>query len=405
MPFGSTQRVALPVTTNTTNIPDGIQTGNALRIDEYDPIFHQLNDGSALFYRLLSMTRKGPSVSQPRYNWFEDDIMENTTTASAGYNSSATVIGLTHGNLAAPNSKVININTGEHILVTSADNTGITACQRGAFGTTAVAITSGDVMVVLGPMLPEGGVPQKGRTSIPAEHFNWVAFYSKTAKESDIQGFTNMLNDVGHLNDQIKKNMILQMRDMDSDLRYSKKGITVDTSATSEDTGKRVYSFAGLEAQVDNSETFPAGVTYLDLCSILNPYFRQTGSSGVKTLLVGPGLYAHLMKVAWDRFVEPPQFESTLGAQFAKISLSEGGQVEVINDVHGMSASYGKQNSGYLLDMAYIQHREFNGMGLQVRDVTDPSGHHIQKREIFASQSLQVIHSDSLHAMVTMEEG
>ena len=401
MAFTSTQRVALPVTTFATNMPDGIETGNALRIDQYDPQFSQLNDGSALFYRILSMFRSGEELYQPKFSWFEDDIEENTTTVAADAAIGADVITLAVGEMAAPNMKLINVSTGEHVLVTTSNGDGVATCQRGIAGTTAAAMTEGDVIVVA-QHLPAGGDPQEGRTHLPVEHSNWCSFYSRTASESDIQGYTEMLDDVGHLNYQIKEAMILMMRMMDSDLRLGRKN-SDDTVVTSDaESSKRIYTFDGLEAQIGTALEIPVSPTWSDVCASLNPFYRASASSPRKTLMCGPGMFEVFTKTAWDRFTQPPAFESTLGAVFAAFQLSEGGVVEIVNDTQGMGSKYGAQDHGYLIDLPYIEHRTFRGMGLQVKDVTNAYGHHIQTREIFASQSLQVKHGEDLHATLDL---
>ncbi len=407
MPFAAPQRIAMPVSTYQTNMPDGIATGNALRIDDWDPTFSMLNDGNALFYRMMSMFNKGADSFQPRINWFEDDIMDVTTTVAATQagTGGSDAITLTHPQMVGPNSKVINLRTGEHLLVSTVNAAGILTSQRGQFGTTAGTWTEGDEVICIQNMLPEGGKVQNGRTHIPEEKFNWVAFYSTSNEESDVQQNTEMLAGVTHLPDMIRKSMIRVMIMMDQDLRYSRRhATTVPTSGDATDSGRRIYTFDGIEALLGQAETIPAGADWLTLNSILNPIFTPSASSSEKVLVMGPAMWEKFTKLAWDRFTQPPAFESTLGAQVAAIATSQGYTVNLVLDKHGMTARHNAANKGYLLDMKHIQHRQFRGMGLQIKDVTDPSGHHIQKQEIFGSQTLQIKHANDVHAVLTWND-
>ena len=411
MAFTAARRIAMPVRTDAVtgtgaSWPDGINVGNALRPDQWDYQFHELNDGSAAFYRFLSTFAKGETLNQVRFNWYEDDIQSSASTvASLADDSAANVqaILLTHPQMVAPNSKAINMRTGEHIHIITVNADGILTCTRGAYGTTAATIVAGDIFNIIGPHLPEGSDPQAGRSHMPEAKFNWCAFYSTTNRITDVQKFSNMLNDLGKLNDSERKAMVRLMRMMDQDLRWSRKGAE-DGSQIPTDAGTgdgRIYTFDGLQAQIESSETIPEGVTWMELNALFNPYFRASGSSPTKWLWCGPTLFGEFTRLMDTRHNWRPQFETRIGAVVAEVQLSEGGLITLVNDIHGMSSAYGAANRGFLLDMPYVNQREYNGMGLQVKDVTNPFSHHTEKREIFASQSLQVLHATSLHALVT----
>lgn len=412
MAFTAPRRIAMPVRTDAvtgtgTNWPDAVNIGNHLRIDHRDFEFHMLNDGGAAFYRFLSDFAQGEELTQVRDNWDEDDIQSTASpVASLADDSGANVqeILLDFPQMVAPNMKAINMRTQETIHIITVNAAGILTATRGAYGTTAATIVAGDIFNLIGPHLPEGGDPQAGRSHMPTPKFNWCAFYSATNSITDVQKFSNMLNDLGKLADSERKAMVRLMRMMDQDLRWSRKGAEdgsqIPTDAAAGSDG-RIYTFDGLAAQIEQAITIPQGVTWMELNALFNPFFRASGSSPAKWLWGGPTLFNEFTQLMETRHNWRPAYEPKIGAVVSEVQLSEGGTLVLVNDIHGMSAQYGADSRGFMLDMPYVKQKTYNGMGLQVKDVTNPFSHHTERREIFASQTVQVKHAQALHATVT----
>ena len=375
-------------------VPDGSVGNDLLRINDVDPMFTMLNDGSALFYRLLTMYGSEEAASQPQYHFFNDDIYASETNINngAGYSASDTSI-VVDDAIGVANAHAAIRRTGEIIRITSASTTTWTVV-RGVEGSTAAAILDNDEVVLLGGVLPERGAANGGIVQLPTKVQNYVSFFSQSVSSSSLQEATEMLNGVGQMQGEFQKMTLWLMRQMDKALRYSKKDVNTDFAGS----GKAAYFTAGLEEYVTtNTELTVDGLTWYDFNTAFNAAFLPTNSSPTKTLICSQTAFSAINKVAYDRWTANPAFEATLGATMGQIVLDGGGVIDVVLDKYGFGTQ-GKQ--GYLLDLPYVKTKEMANHGLQWRDITLPTDHG-SKSEVYGSTSLK-LQLPSLHRTITL---
>ena len=360
-----------------------------LRVADVDPQFNMLNDGSSLFYRLLSMLSTEEAASQPRYEFFEDDKYATRTTI--GTVSSSTSIILDDA-IAIVNTVLYNIRTGEAMLVTAVSGATCTI-EREYQGTTEVALAEDDVVLLLGARLPEGGDANGGIAQLPTMGWNYVSFYSQGLSVTDVQDLSEMLNGSGQSSNEFRKQTMNLMEQMDNDLRWG-------TRSYDAATGGRIYHTNGFNAwAATNRISLSGALDWYDFNDNLNAMFEPTSSSPTKTLLCGQGLFSAINKVAWDRWTANPAFESTLGATMGTIALDGGGLVNLVLDKYGFATGTSLTNKGFLIDMNTVSLKPYTGFDLQWREVTQPESH-TNRYEVFGSASLKMIHEEN-NAVIT----
>jgi len=370
----------------------GTAGSDLLRINDVDPNFEFLNDGTALLYRTLAMLGTEEGADQPQYWFFNDDQYAVTTTATAAYNDSVTSIVVADA-IGVVGTAVGNPATGEIMLVTAVSGTTWTV-TRGYQGTTAAAIADGADIALMGSTLEEFGTPKGGIVQLPNKVDNYCSFVSNTVNSSDLQEVTNMLNGVGQVGGEFNKMTLWTMRQMDRALRLSKGYLDSNFNGT----GKAAYYTKGLDQYITTDAEIPStGATWYDFNEQFNDAFLPTNSSPTKTLLCSQKMFSAINEVAWGRWTANPAFEKSLGATIGQIVLDGGGVIDVMLDKHGFTNT-GTQ--GYLMDMPYIKMKPMKGFDLQWRETTLANEHGIT-HEVFGSFSAK-LQLESLHRTVSL---
>ncbi len=369
----------------------GTAGSDLLRINELDPNFAYLNDGTALLYRIMTMFNKDTPSMQPQYWFFNDDQLLVKTTAAEAISDVVLDFDLADA-IAVVGVVIININTDEIMLVTAVSGVNVTV-TRAYQGTTAAAITLGDEIALLGSTLEEFGAVKGGITNIPSKVDNYISMFSQSVNSSDLQEVTDMLNGVGQIGGEFNKMTTWLMRQMDYALRHSRGYLDTNFNGT----GKTAYYTKGLDQYLTTTANIPAsGGTWYDFNAAFNDAFLPTNSSPQKTLVTSQTGFSTLNAVAFDRWTANPAFESAIGAVMGQINLDGGGVVDVVLDKHGFMTN-GTQ--AYLLDMPYVKVKPMAGFELNWRETT-LANEHGRTHEIFGSTSMKVQLPD-LHRKVT----
>jgi hypothetical protein len=385
------------LTTRTTGItvPNLGTVGNdLLRINDVDPTFVMLNDGTAMFHKLLSMWGADAPATQPQYHFFNDDIYAIKTTLNDADGMVAGDTSMVVDDAIGVAGTVIAIpKTGELCLITAVSGSTWTI-TRGYQGTTAAAIADGDEIVLLGGVLEEYGSAKGGIVQFPTSVDNYVSFFSQSVNASNLQEVTDMLNGVGKTSGEFAKTTLWLTRQIDMMLRYSKGAIDTNFNGT----GKTAYFTKGFEQYVTTNVEIPSvGLTWEALNTLFNPTFLPTSSSPTKTLMVSQTLFDIFCKVSQDRWTANPAYETTLGATIGQVALSSGGIIDIVLDRYGFTTQ-GKQ--GYLLDIPYIKTKGMEGHEMKWREIT-LNNEHGRKFEVYGSSSLKV-QLPSLHRTVSI---
>ena len=382
-----------------------------LRIPDVDPMFHMLNDGSALFYRILSMLSKEAPADQPRFEYFEDDkysvrtTIASVTSGGGATNADDIVMELTEG-LASVNTVIYNVTTEEALLVTAAGGTGNTTVtvKRSHQGTSnATAVVATNELILIGATLPEGADANDGIAILPTKDYNFTSFFSQGCNSTDIQELTNMLNGTGQLNNEFRKQTLFLMEQIDQALRYSTRAYTTIDSNPVYYTGGFANTIQGDVLLAGDPTLATPTLDWHELNAAFNEYFLPTSSSPTKTLLCGQVLFSAINNISWGHYVDggTPTFDTTLGATMSSIVLDGGGVIDVVLDKYGFQSA-AQTATGFLIDMGNIALKPFNGFDMVWREVTAPQSH-TNKYELFSSAGMKILHN-STHAKVAWQE-
>jgi hypothetical protein len=128
---------------------------------------------------LLALSSGMPkeSAGNTSYSWVEDSHISGNTTASANKTDSDTNIAVADSNIWTKNAIVMSQTTGEYMLVTAINSKTSVDVLRGIGGTTAAAITSGDVFQHVGTAFEEGGGKPEAVTQKGESRTNYVQIF------------------------------------------------------------------------------------------------------------------------------------------------------------------------------------------------------------------------------------
>lgn len=397
VPFNDTGRF------NTQTAGIAVSTGDygqtdLLRIPDVDPMFNMLNDGSSLFYRMLSMLAKDSEATQPRFEFFEDDKYSVRTTVNGGVDAAATTIVFDDA-LLGVNTVAYFPLTGEAMMVSAAGSAPSYTVIRGHQGTTAAAVADGAEVILIGASLPEGADANGGIAILPTKNYSFCSFFSQGCNATDIQEAVDMLNQTGQLTSEMQKQTLFLMEQMDQHIRWSSRHSEAHADG-------QLYYTGGFNDRVTTNDITKAdAMTWEWFNTTFNPVFEPTNSSPTKVLLCGQTLFSAITGIAWDHFTSggTPEFQSSLGATVQQVLLDGGGVIDVVLDKYGFKSGTSEAGKGFLIDMNNIKLKPFKGFDLTWREVTQPQSH-TKKLELFGSTGLKVT-NEEVHAKINYTGG
>lgn len=140
-----------------------------------------LEPNASPFMSFLKISKKNVrTVTNPRFDWLEDDILPRVDAINEadGYAANITSIKVDNGIYFRPGDQVKIPRTGEVILVTAADAaTNTLTVVRGYGITTAQAIVNKDVLLIIGDVSEEGALSRHVRTTKEVNKFNYTQIF------------------------------------------------------------------------------------------------------------------------------------------------------------------------------------------------------------------------------------
>lgn len=131
--------------------------------------------GSAPLLALSSGMQKKPARDQA-FSWIEDDHISGATEAAETVNAAATDFDVDDANLWVPNTILLNVATGERMLVTAITGNNVTVV-RGIAGTTADDVTVDDAIHNIGTAFGEGSGKPTPISQRGASRTNYVQIF------------------------------------------------------------------------------------------------------------------------------------------------------------------------------------------------------------------------------------
>jgi len=388
-----------PLTTSTTSIAVG--DNDIFRIRDILQGVQELNHDDGKFYRVMS-TLGSVSVSQPKFEWGEDDVLAVQTCVNngAGYSASATSIVVDDALPFVANHILQNTRTEEHIYVSAVNyGTNTLTVTRGFAGTAGIAMLDNDALLSLGAQLGEEADANLGNGSVPTEKFNYIQRLSETVSVTDMQDAVQMMDGVAQMPREIIRKTLKLQRELNNVLIYGKKSKATSPIAAN----GTVYTTDGFMTQATENELNLQGnnglLEWPVLNRWLNPLFEDSASSGRKMLFAGEALYSAFSRLAWDRFNFRDTMENEFGGMVTRIKTDNGGTVDIIRDRYGFPTGTDRSGAGIVVDLANVNMTELVGQSLSWRPNVQDNDSHVRKDEIWGTAGLCLKHAGT-HGVV-----
>lgn len=128
---------------------------------------------------LLALSSGMPkeSAGDTSYGWVEDSHISGNTTATAAALVGDAAITVEDTNIWTVNTIIVNQTTGEYLLITAINSDTNVSVLRGIAGTTAAAVTVGDVFQHIGTAFVEGGSKPEAVTQKGENRTNYVQIF------------------------------------------------------------------------------------------------------------------------------------------------------------------------------------------------------------------------------------
>lgn len=330
-------------------------------------------NGTAPLNALLSMAQS-ESTNDPKFNHFRDELPARVLTTNASAlvgDTTITITNIADNNFVVPGTLLLNTRTNEILrasATTVAGTTSITNMTRGAAGSTAAAMNSGDKLVIIGFADAEGAGKPTAVSFDPTTDYNYTQIFKTGVGLTNTQKAT-YLRTGDKEQEMITKGLKLHMADIERAMfwgkRYEENG---STAAPRRYTG-------GLFNMITNVTDAASGFTTANTITenefdrLLIESIFAWGSTQ-KLAICGPRVISNLQKIAKARW-QPQQVEGTYGVTMTGYSTFAG-------DLNVMMHPMFRQIPGFdstmlVLDLPYVKYRYLEGRDTQLkRDVQSP---------------------------------
>lgn len=140
--------------------------------DLRDKIF--LINPAATPFLTFGQKLEGEGTGNMLFEWFEDNFLTWTDTAKSAAAADASTVYVTNPTRYAVDQIVMNVTTGEHLLVTSVVSGSDYILATRAFGETASAtVLAADSLVILGSAALEGNTSRNGLMTTKSSVYNY----------------------------------------------------------------------------------------------------------------------------------------------------------------------------------------------------------------------------------------
>lgn len=345
------------------------QFGVDYRPTNYRELFTLIEpNGTAPLNALLSMAQS-ESTDDPKFNHFRDELPARVLTMNASAlvgDTSLTVTNISDNAFAVPNAILLNTRTNELLRMTAAPGTtSLTSVIRGAAGSTAAAMNSGDKLVIVGYADQEGGNKPTAVSFDPTTDYNYTQIFKTGVALTNTQKAT-YLRTGDKEQEMITKGLKLHMADIERAMfwgrRFEENGSTAQPRRF---TG-------GLFNMITNVVDAASGFTTANTITenefdrlLIENIFAWGGKQ--KLAICGPRVLSNLQKIAKARW-QPTQVEGSYGVSMTGYSTFAG-------DLNVMLHPMFRQIPGFdstmlILDLPYVKYRFMEGRDTNLkRDV------------------------------------
>ena len=368
---------------------------NWYRIDDVEEQISHLNSQGAVFYKILDTFRRGSSVMQPKYSWWNDDVPAILTNINfgAGYNTTDATLVVDDTTIFTPRTLVLNQRTQELMIVNSLTDTTTIVVERGVNGTDGVAILDNDGLMALGAGLPEKGTANLANSQLPVSDWNYVSYFSIKKQVTELQEKTDMRFRIDFPK-EMRNGWFELQRQVNQQMLWGRKGTRNDA------TYGRFYYTDGFITQLHSNILDLSEADGILTWPMFNDYFRNTSKDGAssptKTLICGTSLFAACNQISYNQ-ASPTEYMETLGTSVKRIETDEGLSVDIVLDRYSFPETHA--GMGIVVDLNQVELKAHAGLEFQVRPNIQDNDAHLREDEIYGSASLQVKHEE-VHGLI-----
>lgn len=370
-------------------------------VDMVDKLF-LLEPQAAPLYVLVSKLNKAPAHSTTIY-WLEDALNPSWATVTATASASLTGITVVTGEgLYFNKYDLVKIpSTGEVILVTATEASGITAV-RGYGSTAAANIASAASLVIIGSAFEEGSANTTlvTKSTVSSTKTNYLQIFrksveiTKTLAASDLYGGPDRPY-------QRKKKGIELMRDLERAFLFGEPYEDTGSKDTTISYARRVTG--GVGYWISTNATAAGGVlTESEFEGFLRSVFRY-GSSNSRYLFCSPLIISVISQWAQGKLVTYSK-DKTYGINITQY-LSPHGTVNLVKDVlleNAGSISNTSYYAGYAfaLDLPELKYRYLQGRDVQLETDIQHPGDDLYKDQYICEVGME-LHQEKQHGELT----
>ncbi len=352
------------------------------RVVEMSDTIYLLEPNAAPLYVLVSKLKK-KSVTNPKYEWMEDDLNPKYTTFQNAGTSAITTIKAA-ASYINEYDVIKNTDTGELMLVTVS---GVSATVVRGWGTsTAAAITAGDTLHIIGSAFKEGALLSDVNvlsTQVSNLYNNTQIFRKRveitgTLEASDLYGG----NDRQY---QRKKKGIELMRDFETNFWWGVRAETLLSGAT-----HYTRTMAGVDYFVTTNSTTSIGtLTETEFETALRGPFRYGNNQ--KYMFASPLIISVISQWAQGKLEMVPK-DKTYGIAITQYTSPHG----TLNLVKENLFETDTAGTAFIVELGELQYVYLNGRDVKLETNLGTDGDDISIDQYICEIGME-IHSEKKH--------
>ncbi len=351
-----------------------VSTGNTLGFNTTTAILER-EVGSKVFYvdssaspfALLSSRTGGPSVTNPRYEWYEKSLRQKYMQLGAAYVTASTTITVGDATVVQINDLVKNMSTGEVMRVLTIASTTTFTVTR-AFGETAAGSSTGasDDLVVIGSSWKEGadaGAPDEWQES---QVWNLTQIFRRPFGATGTREASNTY--FGQTRPRLRAEKAVEHAiDMERAILFGER----IESVSGNDVSRGTRGF--LKFATSNIKDASGTLTENELEDWLADVFAKTAAGDTRTLFASAKVVSVIDQLAASRLMMVPS-DKTYGIAVGQFQTSHG-TLNIVKHRLLENGAGGQGYGGYALavDPKMLALRDMSGRSTKLRaDVAVP---------------------------------
>ena len=327
-----------------------------------------VDPNEAPFVSMLKLAKsKKRVVSNPKFEWLEDDLLATWSTVTAAAVAAATSLGVADGSIFRIGDILKLPATGENVMVTAISTNTLTVTR--AYGTTAAADIAKDAAIFnIGNAMSENSASRTVKSTQESNAYNYTQIFRTPIALSG----TEAAMELGGGRDrryQRRKALLEHKRDIARAFYYGERKLDNTGSAPRRTMGG-LLSFLDIEGQsVSFADSGAIELTYANFDKYVAQKAFAHGSKN-KLIIAGPKLASAINSWAEKKLISEVK-EDTHGVRIKNL-ITSFGDLGIVYEPLLEGTVYG--GYGLVVDMDFIRYAYLKGrdtkllMGIQNPD-------------------------------------